>query len=276
MAIPDDFNPYEHLLETIVASHNRLVLKEFADVGDDRWIPDITSPRGSLRVASLIVPNDSGDMVVLRILLFYLVLNKIQDLIEPYYGFPIDEYQGRVKGVPTIWLYFREDRAETEHGYQPLRMRVHFQLTRFTAQTITKAELKTLATEINSLFPKTYQFHKGKELFTYKDRSKGINLQLYCYSKTDAEGLIEKVLTAAGHAGIDQSLLVDHKNNAPTEAYPVNPGQQQILGHSYKKPRKRPIGHVRFRSSYADIPGYPHPIALVDHDYKSLHPLIDH
>ena len=69
MPLPIDFSPWEHLQNTIRFAHNQQVRKEFDDIQVD---DDITTPRGSLKVASLIDDKDTSTMTLIRMFLYHV------------------------------------------------------------------------------------------------------------------------------------------------------------------------------------------------------------
>lgn len=49
--LPNNFSEWEHLQSVLIRAQNKFVREEFKDLGGDDWIPDINTPRGSLRQA---------------------------------------------------------------------------------------------------------------------------------------------------------------------------------------------------------------------------------
>lgn len=269
MVLPDNFDEYEHLQSLFMRVHNKQVREAFSDLGGSDWVPDINTPRGSLRVACTIKDNDTAPMVNMRYLLFYLSLGRISEWLEPFYGIPYENVNQDNKFRPVVHLDFKEDEDDVDSDYQPLRMVVSFRLVSETSTTITRANLITIANRIRTEFAtgSGFRFHKGKELWTYKDAEKGYNFRLYAFSETVARGLITSVLGCQNHT-IDNTLLVKHQNQNEASAYPTVPGNQSILGNSRKKPRKRPVGYCRFRWARVDIWGEPSPVWLIDKTYR--------
>ncbi|PSF37761.1 hypothetical protein C7H19_09465 [Aphanothece hegewaldii CCALA 016] len=275
MALPADFNEWEHLQSIIVNTFSKIVREEFKDLGEN-WQPDINTPRSSLRTACTPKDNDTASILVLRIIFFYFIMQRVGEIIEPWYGIPVDNYQQNVKFKPQIFLYFKEDANDVDLDYQPLRMQVSFRLIGESSTTITKTELTTLATKIKTQFctgnGKT--FKKGKELYTYKDLEKGYNIQLYAFAKTDAKALIDDILGLQSHT-YDDKCFTEHLSANATSKYPTIPPTQTILGESKKEPRQRPVGTVRFQYATATIWGRTKPIVLVDRSFRFLDPLVD-
>jgi hypothetical protein len=276
MTLPDNFSEFEHLQSTFIRVHNRQVRLAFSDLGGDSWNPDINSPRGSLRHACTIKDNDTADMIVMRYLLFYMSLGRIGELIEPFYGIPVDDYQQNVRFKPQISLHFKEDEEDVDSDYSPLRMKVSIRLIAETSTSLTQAKLLNLANKIKTEFAASngYRFHKGKELWTYKEPEKGYNLQIYAFSETEARELISKILSIQTDT-ISNRYLIGHINEGQSEAYPINPGTQSILGKVQKKARLRPVGYVRFQYALIHIHNLPNPVPLVDRTYRFLDPIVN-
>ncbi len=275
MTLPADFNEWEHLQSSIVNVFNKILREEFKDLGTD-WSPDINVPRSSLRVACTPKDNDTASILILRILFFYLNLQRIETILEPWYGIPIDDYQQKVEFLPLIHLYFKEDEGDVDTDYRPLRMQVSFRLIGETSTTITKAELTTLATKIKTIFcpGNGRTFKKGKELYTYFDAEKGYQLKLYAFSETEAKNLIEKVLDLRSYS-FDDKCFTSHIPKNASSKYPTIPSNKLILGETRKEPRRRPAGTVRFVYATANVWGKPKPIVLVDRSLRYFDALVD-
>jgi hypothetical protein len=269
MPLPDDFSPAEHLQDVVMLVQNKIVKAEFNDVGDDAWVHDITTPRGSLRVACTHLDADSVDMTLIRLWLFYGVLRKCQDFHPAIFGTPSTSFQETTRYHPQIHLYFEEKYTEADPGYKPLRSQVSLRLMNETTDTLTKAEITVIATKIKTLFSTSVPFHwkRGKELFSYIDQSKGYYFQLLCFSTTEAKKVIEQVLDIRGHTP-NWKLLNSKTNAEPVGAYPTIPVSKTILGKSYKQPRRRPVGNVYFTHAVLHIHGKPNPVVLVDSDKR--------
>ncbi|PSF33636.1 hypothetical protein C7H19_19820 [Aphanothece hegewaldii CCALA 016] len=275
MALPADFNEWEHLQSIIVNTFSKIVREEFKDLGDN-WQPDINTPRSSLRTACTPKDNDTASILVLRILFFYFIMQRIETLIEPWYGIPVDDYQQKVEFKPLVHLYFREDNSDVDVNYRPLRMQISFRLMNETSTTITKTELTTLATKIKTNFCTNHgrTFKKGKELYTYFDLEKGYQLKVYAFSETEAKTLIDQVLDLQSHT-FDDKKFTSHLAKNASSKYPTIPPSALILGETKREPRKRPVGTVRFQYAIAQIWGRTKPVVLVDRSFRYLDPLVE-
>ncbi|MGB7416726.1 MAG: hypothetical protein WA902_21170 [Thermosynechococcaceae cyanobacterium] len=269
MALPDNFSPWEHLQSTVRQVHNRIVRQEFSDLGED---DDITIPRGSLRVASLIDDNDNASMIMLRFWLFYIMIRKASDMQAPIYGIPAVTFQESWATIPQIILHFREDRDDVDPDYQPVRAEIKIRWRNQTPSTISNAEVNVLANKINSLFAtaKGYRWHKGRLKASYKDKEKNYNLVLFAFSESEARRVIEQVLDIQSDTP-DWDNLTLHESQ---KTFQIIPPLKTIIGKQRRTPRQRPVAYVRFRRAELHVHGLTQHIVLVDRDYISKNPII--
>jgi hypothetical protein len=265
MPLPEGFSAAEHLQDVILLTQNKIVRTEFNDVGDDNWVKDISTPRASLRLACTHEEDDSIDMTILRLWLFFGILRKAQDFHPAIFGIPSTSFQETTRYYPQIHLYFEEKFSEAEIGYKQLRSQVSLRLMGETTDTLSSADVLVVANKIKTLFATTIPFHwkRGKELYSYIDQSKGYYFQILCFNETEAKKVIEQVLDIRGHTPT-WKLLNTKKNAEPTTSYPTIPVTKTILGKPYKQPRRRPVGNVYFTHATLHIHGKPNPVVLVD------------
>jgi len=267
MPLPDNFSPWEHLQSVLRTYHNQLVRDEFSDIeGDD----NLGIPRGSLKLACLLDDDDTVDMTLLRLLLFFFHARKAQDMQTPVYGIPISVYDSNVKYHPTVSLYFEEDYEQVPNNRQPVRAEISYRLMNETPQSITPADALSLANKVKTEFSSNngYRWRKGKILTTYRDLSNGYNLQIYAYSEAEAREVIAKILDLKNQT-IDNEFLTVHE---PKGTFPMNPGTHLVYGKQRPKPIRRPTTYVRFIRATLTMPGLEKGIALVDRRnyYKAL------
>jgi hypothetical protein len=262
MSLPEGFNGWEHFQDVARKVHNRIVREEFSDVGED---DGIATPRSSLKQACLIDDNDTTAMVVCRQLFYYWDIRKGVDLQAPIYGLPEPLEQARVTGRPKIVLFFQEDFQNVELGSSPVTGEIGVRLINETPQSMTEAKLNTLANRIKSEFANGdgYVWRKGKDLYSYVDKSNGYQFKILSRVESDAKELIGKLLGLNNDSPNWDFLNLNQSAN-PTSKYPTNPGSQIILGKSRKRKRLRPIAEVRFQYARLTMEGLPNPIFLVD------------
>lgn len=261
MALPVDYSPWEHLQSSIMRVQNRIIREEFSDLGDD-WEPDISNPRGSLRQTCTLEDGDSAIMIALRLWFFYGTLRKAQDFQAPLYGIPVINFQENYRFQPQITLYFQQDLDGTPEDKQPLRSQISFRYSGETNLSITEANARTIANRIKAELATgtPYRWNRGRISCRYLDKDKGYMMQLYTFSAAEGREVVRKVLSIRNHS-FDDDFYSFTTSDA---SFPVNPGTQFLYGKSRPKPRKRPIGYVRFKHATLSIHGLPRPICLVD------------
>lgn len=269
MPLPEKFSHKTHLKDTYIRVHNKAVRREFSDVGDDDWQPDIGTSRASLRTACTIFPTDTMSMIEMRADLFFLHLRQAQDLQQPVYGIPIEEFQSKRATKPQINLYFLEDYEDTDDGYSQVTGDISFRIMD-SDDSLTESQLTTYANRIKTKFciaASGLIWKKGKDLASYKELDKGYDFRLLSRNISDAKELITDILYIKGDTPDWDNLVYSAPDN-PTGKYPTIPGNQTILGKSRRKIRRRPIASVRFQYATITIHGLPHPICLVDRNYR--------
>ena len=133
MPLPENFSPWEHLQQTLTFNHNRLVREYFSDVGDADWEPDLSSTRGSLRVASTITDNDTADMVLLRMYLFYEVLGYGKRDLAVVYGSRFNDAPP-VAGTPQLFVVFSQYDASTPEDESPIQHEKSVRLMKYACK----------------------------------------------------------------------------------------------------------------------------------------------
>lgn len=261
---------WEHLQNVLQQVHNRIVRDEFRDVdGDD---DNISTPRSSLRSASLIRDSDSATTVLNRFFLFYVMLGKASDMHPPIYSIPSDLYQQSFEYQPQVTLYFREDREDVEEGYAPIDAELSFRIQNKTEDTITQADLREIATRIRTEFATGagYRWRKGRTSVCYKDKRKGYRLRIQAFSENEGREVVGKILDIQGDTLERSNLTINQLDQSP----PIVPPTRSILGKSRRLPRKRPVGWVRFQWAEAHVWGVQNGIILIDRTGRRRNPLI--
>ena len=257
MTLPEAYSPWEHLQSVVMRVYRKEVIEEFKDIGNDDWDADITTPRGSLRQACTPDDNDTATMILIRMTLFYMVLRRAQDMQAPLIGMPYWDAVSSRKHKPQVMLYFSQDRSELKSGQdRPVTGRISFRLMDESSTTITGAKLKAIATRIKTTFGKATdsKWYRGRNMAVYTDPENGVSLQILTDTKAHAVDVIKSVLFCAGVL-FDRDKFSYTTTDNPGGKYPANPGNQSILGVSYKKPVVRRVCVVRFRYATALIHG---------------------
>lgn len=273
MALPTGFSSWEHLQTTIQQVQNRIVREEFNDVGDDSWDDDITTPRGTLRVACTLKDDDSALETLNKLLLFYIVLRKASDLHPAIYGIPVTAFQESNVFFPQIRLFFLEDSSQVENTYSPVEAEVTFRLINETRETITEANAKVIANKIKNLFGTAngFTWKKGREYWTYKDLSKGYDFRVYAWNETEAKKIIEQVMDIQSHTPDWEKYL---EGTTKKKTFRTVPLSSRIYGKVRREARERPIATVRFKYAELKIHGLTNDVQLFDRTGFRHNPLV--
>jgi hypothetical protein len=259
-----EFNSVEHLQSVMRNVINRDIIKDFADVTED--LPYIGSPRSSLRAACYHDDKDSIIISVARLLTYYFICRRGQDLHPPLYTLPVGTQQAQRRFAPQIHLYFEEPRNHTEPGYAPVEGTISFRIMGKDYDEVTRSNAETWAQRIKTLFGGSTPFvwRKGKVLCAYTDKEKGYQLQLLCRDETEGKRVIEQVLDIQQHTPDYSSHMTISTAESPTGKYPTIPQTKTIYGRSRHLPRRRPIADVTFLYGTLHLWGMPNPVVLYD------------
>ncbi|MEH2031321.1 MAG: hypothetical protein V7K67_16930 [Nostoc sp.] len=262
-ALPDDYDPFQHLKQVYYPQHNSAVALFFNDLGSD-WKPNIATARSSLRVACTITPDDNELLIAMRHRLFWDLLGYGKSDLFLYQG-SIDAITQPATGHPKVTLYFSQDRASVPAGGIASDMEVSFRLMNYTGATYTKTLATSLANLIKSefLFEGTgLVFTKGKNIYNYLDVAHGYRLLIRGNDQASATTLITQLLNLQEIAFDENKLSI----STPEKSNLVGtvPAQQMIYGIEVNLPRYRPTVNVRFRYAFVKIPGLLKNIVLFD------------
>lgn len=266
------FNEWELLQQVLIQIQNRIVREEFSDIDGDDDRP-ITTSRAKLKSVCLLKDADSAAVTLNKLMLYYIILRKAQDLQIPVYGIPIPEFQESHKFKPQVRLCFMQDLDSVADNDSPVTAEISFRIPNETSQTITEAELRSLATRIKAEFGAGggYRWRKGRLKATYKDTKNGFWMILSIYSEAEAKEVIGKVLSVRSKNPDWDYLTISESK----KTFPTTPGTQVILGKSRRKPKERPIAYVRFIYASAAVWGLPNDVILYDRTGNRRNTLIN-
>lgn len=258
-------NDWEYLQGAITRIVNKDVREYFRDVTAEDEQSLTTSERGIAKLACIHKDSDNALITLCRLWLFYGLVGKMQLFHPPIYGIPAEDFQVSRVYKPQIQLVFQEPWDQVANGYAPIQGVISFRLMQERSETITEAELRSLATKIKAKFGGStrYRWRKGKKMYSYTDKEKGYQFQLLCTSETVAKDLIRDILSLQTHTP-DWKLLNLNQSESEAERYPNNPGTIGIMGKARKRPRQRPVATVEFIHATAHIHGLPNPVVLYD------------
>lgn len=262
MPLPDDFSPAQHLLEMLLGTHNRSVQQSFLGVPDN----DLEHPLGGMKLACLLTEDDTVDMILLRLMLFWFEFKG--QLPTPVYSIPVPDYQSEIKFHPQIQLLFKEDWNATllENKFSPATAQISFRLINETSASITPSKAQSLATRVKELLGASggFTWEKGTTKVIYRDLHRGIDFRLLAEAEAEGQRVVEKILSLAEQPFEEQNLTVSRSHRS----FPTVPGQQLVYGKERRKPRERPTTRVRFYRAEMHVHGLPHPIVLLDRTGK--------
>lgn len=265
MVLPANFGTWEHLSKIVKTVHNWRVRDFWKHQRYDNHEnePNIARAETNLLQATKILPNDSAVIMLLKIFLFEICLGNAARLQPALYGIPVNVYdEYTMEGKPEVMLLFEEDIEPEPNGFARIQAEIKFKLMDETSETITQAKIQSIANKIKLAFGgiPTWDFMKGKNIYTYQDRKKGYWLQIYALDESNAEQLARKVITIQDHTFENEKFKV----SIPKRNSNSTPGTRMILGKPVKKKRYRPEKKVRFRYAQLKIDGLADPIVLYD------------
>lgn len=273
MTIPPEFSETEHFQSVCRRYLNKEIREAFRDLGGDDWEPEVGTTRGSMRQALTHKDNDTLQMTMGRMFLFYFTYGQARALQTPVYGIPITTYQeASLKYKPQINLYFDQSRPEAKKGFSRVTGEISYRLMSETSQSIKESDLKIKANKIKNLFvtPNLFVWHKGKIICKYTDTKNGYKFRLLVTNEAEAKRIIEQVLDIENKTPDWENLTVSESR----ANFPDIPASEIIYGETRRLPRRRPREDVKFRHATADIWGLPKPIALVDTRFSLGNPLV--
>ncbi|MEM9507538.1 MAG: hypothetical protein AAGA16_07585 [Cyanobacteria bacterium P01_E01_bin.35] len=238
---------------------NKGVNNHFRDIsGSDDDSLSISVPRQVIKRICLHKDTDPIMLTVGRLLVWWVEARGLfNDII---YGIPSTEFDIAHTYYPQVKLHFKENRYDSSNNNRrPVRSEVSF---RWREEDYTSTNINQLATKINADFGvPIFTFDKGRQLWTYRDKKLGYKFQVYVQSETEAKKIIAQAI------GIQDEGVPDWTKNLRESKDSVNYNNREtvrVMGETLVKPRKRPVGTVRFTHAEMFIPGTTKPIILVD------------
>ena len=264
---------WQNLKSFLRKAYNREVNEWFRDIPDP--VPDNSTSRKQAKRACLILPKESQNMALMKVLSFRFIVQRVH-LRPNVIGQSKGSADPQRKYKPQIFFEFKEDEGDVDPDYEAVEGRISYRLMDETSETITKAKLTQIANRIKAEFGVNngYVWRKGKDLASYIDKAKGYQFQLLVRSKADAKEIISKVLDTNGDTP-DWKKLSYKESDQPTEAYPIIPENMSVMGSLVKQPRIRPIAEVRFQYAYCSIWGKNAPVTLYDASFTFIDTLVE-
>ena len=266
-ALPDNFQPFEHLQQVYIPQHNAIVKRFFSDHPDD-WKPNIATPRSSLRVACTMLDSDNQLMMNLRHHLLFDLLGYGKKGLALFYG-SRESIDIPVIGHPKIIFYFSQDSASVPAGQDykaDLECSVRLMNLENTSLNL-REKLIEIATEIKSQFivnKKGIQLTKGNLCISYKDVKNGFpnGTKIFSNTEEDAIDIYRRICNVIDVIFNENHINVGNPKRASTIGEITQ--TQTIMGKQRKLKAYRRVINVFFRYAYCLIPGEPNPVFLVD------------
>jgi len=260
MPLPTNFSPWEHLQNVLRSTHNLQVRREFDDIEVD---DDISTPRGSLKLAALIDDKDTATMTLIRLFLYHVIIKGYG--MPEIYAVPFTDINDNIKYSPKVFLNFCQNYRDVDADDRAVEGQISFRLMGETNTSLSQAEVNTLAQKIKTLFGSAngFEWRKGRNMFTYSEPLKGYYFQLLIRDVAEGKRIVEQVLDVQNHTP-DWQYANFKENLEPAQAFPTNPPNRVLVGKSRKQYRKRPVVTLRFRNAQLHVQGLPNPVILYD------------
>lgn len=250
MAIPSNFNPWEHLQDTLRKIHNKLVREWFRE---DIVETDINAPESSLKLACLMDDKDTFGMTIIRILLFFFYAGFFyQEIAKNIYGVPSWQFHDSIEFFPQLVFQFQEPytRRLQSKNKNPKRVEVKYRLF-INPDSVTESTLETLKSAIDRNFRDNYEIYCGYDLYVYRDRENKITIQFYANSETNFANLVRKILDVLDSI----PNLFNYKysfNSKLIRKVDIKPNERletiTVAGDRIKKYRNQTTGYVKLKS----------------------------
>jgi hypothetical protein len=193
--------------------------------------------------------------------------------IGTVYAADEDKIARRRSTHPQVVLHFKQSKKE-QTGKNQLKGRISFRIMSKTPEQMTNEYLRQMAQKVKAKFAHpSFQWHKGKILVSYTDWDNGYQLELLVNNQNEGRRIIEQILDIQNH-NPDWTLMNISSNAEPEIRYSSKPRKKIILETITTQPALRQPGKVAFTYAEMNIPGYGHPITLVDTTGKRKNPVV--
>lgn len=238
---------------------NKVVKNHFKDInGDDDSSLSLTSPRSAIKRVCLHKDNDPITLTLGRLFIWWVEARGLfNDII---YGIPSTVFEISNTYYPQVKLHFREDKYEaSQNNRRPARGEVSF---RWKETNYSTTNINSLANKILNDFARPpFSYNRGREHWSYADKSKGYYFQFKVTNENEARKVIERVMNVQETEVPNWEKYLrkheDKKNYNIQETV-------RVMEENIKTPKKRPIAKVVFSYAELFIPGTTQPLILVD------------
>lgn len=218
---------------------NRTIRNHFSDISSvDESNLNVDVPRQAAKKLCLHKDTDTMTLTIGRLLFWWIETRGLLD--EFIYGIPSTHFETTNTYYPQVKLHFKEDRYESStNNRRPIRSEVSF---RWRELDFSESNIRELANKIHNDFARpVFSFDRGRELWSYADKSLGYYFQLKVQNEAEAKKVIEQAINIQDE-GIPnwEKYLRYHEDK---QNYDVQE-TVRVMGETVRKPKKRPVGKV--------------------------------
>ena len=244
---------FESFQSFLINSYNRKVRESFKDeieIDDVEW-GQMNNEQRARRMLT-ITDNDNSGMMTLKMMSFLFL--RLEQLDE-YYGVPKATFQSENSYSPQIILKFKETAKDAKSARRKNHARLNAQIVimlPLTTRDLNRGRINEFKNEINRSFPPSFEWKKGRELYSYYDKENKQRLKLACLNESTAKTLIQKVLGI-----VDQTPNLEYLNKGTKTDFNFNlPRKKTIPGYGVVEMRSlRPLGNVKLYRAELHAPG---------------------
>ena len=219
---------------------NKAVKKHFKDVPSNTTEGlSLAVPRQAIKRICLHQDSDSLLLTIGRMLVWWVEARGLFD--EFIYGVPSTDFEISHTYYPQVKLHFREEKYEAiDNDRRPARGEVSFRWMETDFSTI---NIDKLTDKIEREFTAPVFFYqRGRELWSYADKSKGHYFKMTVDGEETAKKVIEKVIRLQDNTEPEWDKYLkfhqDKKNYNITDTV-------RVEGETIRKPKKRPVAKVK-------------------------------
>ena len=234
----------------------RAYFSDISEVNEDSL--SVNSPRQATKKLLLHKDTDTLPLTLGRLLFWWLEAKGLMD--EYIYGIPSTDFEIKYTYYPQVKLHFEESRYESStNNRKPVRSELTF---RWRSEDFSTDNIRDLARTVHIIFTNpVFSYGKGKQCWTYWDDKKGYRFTVYVQSETEAKSIIERIIAVQDEGIPDWTKHLREHNSQ--ENFNIQE-TVRIMGETERKPKKRPVGTVKYQYAELFIHGNKKPIILSD------------
>ena len=216
----------------------RAYFSDISEVNEDSL--SVNSPRQATKKLLLHRDTDTLPLTLGRLLFWWLETKGLMD--EYIYGIPSTDFEISNTYYPQVKLHFREDKYEAfNSNRRPARGEVSF---RWMETDFSVANIDRLTNKIyDGFITPVFSYQRGRELWSYADKSKGHYFQMTVDNEATAKKVIQQVIGVQSNElpNWDKYLRFHQDKKDYNIVSTV-----RVEGESIRKPKRRPVAKVKF------------------------------